>query len=301
MKGEAKRGLDASRGDAEARRICIVLPFTQVYEGNRALNLTVRLPEEQRNSVEKLGSALVATQDGVGIPLNQLAGISLESGPVQISREDGARRMGIELNVNGRDVGSFVAEAQRAIRERIELPSGYRIAWGGQFENQKRAMNRLMIITPAVVLLVLLLLFITFKSARLALLVLINLPFALMGGVFALWIGGLYLSVPASVGFITLLGVAVLNGLVLVSSIQQLRAGGAGIEEAVKTACGLRIRPILMTASITVFSLIPMMFASGPGSEVQRPLAVVVVGGLFTSTLATLQVLPSLYRWFDPE
>jgi heavy metal efflux system protein len=162
-------------------------------------------------------------------------------------------------------------------------------------------MSRLLIITPAVVILVLLLLFVTFKSARLAFLVLLNLPFALMGGVFALHFMHVYLSVPASVGFITLLGVAVLNGLVLVSCIQQLRAGGAPIDEAVRTACSLRLRPILMTASITVFSLLPVMFATGPGSEVQRPLAVVVVGGLFTSTLATLQVLPSIYRWFDPE
>jgi cobalt-zinc-cadmium resistance protein CzcA len=274
---------------------------TQVYEGNRALDLTVRLPEEQRNSVERLGNALVSTQDAVGIPLSQLADISLDSGPVQISREDGARRIGIELNVHGRDIGSFVAQAQQLIKQRVALPTGYTIVWGGQFENQQRAMSRLGIIAPAVLLLVLLLLFLTFKSARLSFLVLINLPFALMGGVFALWFMRMYLSVPASVGFITLLGVAVLNGLVLVSCIQQLRAEGLSVHEAVRTACSLRIRPILITASITVFSLIPMIFATGPGSEVQRPLAVVVVGGLFTSTLATLQVLPSLYRWFDPK
>jgi heavy metal efflux system protein len=274
---------------------------TQVYEGNRAVDLTVRFPEDQRDSVEKLGNLLVATQDGVGIPLSQLADISLEAGPVQISREDGARLMGIELNVHNRDIGSFVAQAQQVIQQKVALPQGYTIVWGGQFENQRRAMNRLMIITPIVILLVLLLLFVTFKSARLSFLVLLNLPFALMGGVFALWLMHMYLSVPASVGFITLMGVAVLNGLVLVSSIQQLRSEGSGIHEAVRTACGLRIRPILMTASITVFSLLPMMFATGPGSEIQRPLAVVVVGGLFTSTLATLQVLPSLYRWFDPS
>jgi cobalt-zinc-cadmium resistance protein CzcA len=207
--------------------------------------------------------------------------------------------MGIELNVVGRDVGSFVAEAQKLIRQRVVLPAGYTIAWGGQFENQQRAMTRLMIITPLVVALVLILLFLTFKSAPLALLVFLNLPFALMGGVFALWVAGMYLSVPASVGFITLLGVAVLNGLVLVSCIQQLRADGHPVSDAVRTACTLRIRPILMTAGITVLSLVPMIFATGPGSEVQRPLAVVVVGGLFTSTLATLQVLPSIYQWFD--
>jgi heavy metal efflux system protein len=273
---------------------------TQVYEGNRAFDLTVRLPEDQRDSLLKLGNTPVGTSDGIGIPLSQLADISLQEGPVQISREDGARRMGIELNIVGRDIGSFVSESKRRVNERVALPPGFTMAWGGQFENQQRAMQRLMIITPAVVVLVLMLLFMTFRSARLSFLVFLNLPFALMGGIFTLWLSHLYLSVPASVGFITLLGVAVLNGLVLVSCIQQLRGEGFSVEDAVRTACSLRIRPILMTASITVFSLIPMMFASGPGAEVQRPLAVVVVGGLFTSTLATLQVLPSLYRWFDP-
>jgi cobalt-zinc-cadmium resistance protein CzcA len=272
---------------------------TQVYEGNRAFDLTVRFPEDMRNSIEKLADALVGTSDGIGIPLNQLADIALQEGPVQISRDNGMRFMGIELNIVGRDIGSFVAEAKQKIRQKVMLPVGYSTAWGGQFENQQRAMHRLMIITPLVVILVLVLLFMTFKSVRISLLVFLNLPFALMGGVFTLWLTGTYLSVPASVGFITLLGVAVLNGLVLVSCITQLRGEGRGVREAVREACALRLRPILMTASITVFSLIPMMFAAGPGSEVQRPLAIVVVGGLFTSTLATLLVLPSLYGWFD--
>ncbi len=272
---------------------------TQVYEGNRAFDLTVRFPEGQRNSAEKLADVLVGTTDGIGIPLSQLADISLEEGPVQISRDNGGRYMGIELNIVGRDIGTFVTEAQQKIRRQIELPVGYSIAWGGQFENQQRAMRRLMIITPLVVILVLVLLFMTFKSVRVSFLVFLNLPFALMGGVFTLWLSKMYLSVPASVGFITLLGVAVLNGLVLVSCILQLRGEGRGVHEAVRDACALRLRPILMTASITVFSLVPMMFATGPGSEIQRPLAVVVVGGLFTSTVATLFVLPTLYGWFD--
>ncbi len=273
---------------------------TQVYEGNRSFDLTVRFPEEQRNSIEKLGNTLVGTRDGIGIPLSQLTDISLWEGPVQISREDGLRRMGIEINVADRDIGSFVAEAQDTISRRVQLPAGYSIVWGGQFENQQRAMQRLMIITPLVVILVLLLLFMTFGSLRLALLVFLNLPFAMMGGIFALWLSGLYLSVPASVGLITLLGIAVLNGLVLVSSIQQLRSDGLDIHSAICRACAWRLRPILMTASTTIFALIPLIFATGPGSEVQRPLAVVVVGGLITSTVATLQVLPILYRWFDP-
>jgi cobalt-zinc-cadmium resistance protein CzcA len=272
---------------------------TQVYEGNRSFDLTVRFPEGRRNSVEKLADTLVGTSDGIGIPLSQLADISLQEGPVQISRDNGMRRMGVELNIVGRDIGTFVAEAQRKIRQKVALPVGYSIAWGGQFENQQRAMRRLMIITPFVVILVLVLLFMTFKSVWLSFLVFLNLPFALMGGVFTLWLSGMYLSVPASVGFITLLGVAVLNGLVLVSCILQLRGEGRSVRDAVREACVLRLRPILMTASITVFSLVPLMFATGPGSEVQRPLAVVVVGGLFTSTLATLLVLPTLYGWFD--
>jgi cobalt-zinc-cadmium resistance protein CzcA len=271
---------------------------TQVYEGNRAFDLTVRFPENQRDSIEKLANTLVGTEDGIGIPLGQLAKISLQEGPVQISRDDGMRFMGIELNIVGRDIGSFVAEAQRRIRRDVPLPTGTSISWGGQFENQQRAMRRLTIITPMVVILVLVLLFMTFKSVRHSLLVFLNLPFALMGGVFTLWFSGLYLSVPASVGFITLLGVAVLNGLVLVSCILQLQGEGIEVREAVRRACALRFRPILMTASITVFSLIPMMFATGPGSEIQRPLAVVVVGGLFTSTAATLLVLPTLCGWF---
>jgi len=272
---------------------------TQVYEGNRSFDLTVRFPESQRDSKEKLADTLVGTSDGIGIPLSQLADISLEEGPVEISRDNGMRYMGVELNVVGRDIGTFVAEAQRRVRQQVTMPVGYSMAWGGQFENQQRAMRRLAIITPLVVVLVLMLLFLTFKSLRLSLLVFLNLPFALMGGVFTLWLARMYLSVPASVGFITLLGVAVLNGLVLVSCILQLRAEGRIAKQAVREACALRLRPILMTASITVFSLIPMMFATGPGSEVQRPLAVVVIGGLFTSTLATLLVLPCLYVWFD--
>ncbi len=273
---------------------------TQVYEGNRTFDLTVRFAEEQRDSVEKMGNILVGTNDGIGTPLSQLADISLEEGPVQISREDGMRRMGIELNVSGRDIGTFVAEAQEKIGQTVQLPAGYSIAWGGQFENQQRAMQRLIIITPLVVCLVLLLLFMTFRSFRLALLVLLNLPFAMMGGLFALWLFGMYLSVPASVGFVTLLGIAVLNGLVLVSCIQQLRGEGFDIQDATRQACVWRLRPILMTAATTIFGLIPLVFATGPGSEVQRPLAVVVVGGLITSTVATLQVLPTLYSWFDP-
>jgi cobalt-zinc-cadmium resistance protein CzcA len=227
--------------------------------------------------------------------------VEVQEGPVQISREDGERRIGIELNVAGRDIGSVVREAQAAIRERVKLPAGYYVTWGGQFENQQAAMRRLAVIAPAVAALIFLLLLATFGSLRLALLVIFNLPFALAGGVFALWLSGLYLSVPASVGFIVLFGVAVLNGLVLVSSIVQLRAEGRPVEEAVAVGSDSRLRPVLMTAAIAIFSLLPMVFARGPGAEVQRPLAVVVIGGLITSTLLTLLVLPALYGWFEGE
>lgn len=273
-------------------------PASQVYEENRSFDLTLRFPE-QRRTVDTLGDILIRSSAGAHVPLRQLADIAVEEGPVQISREDGQRRMGVELNVQGRDIGSFVQEAQAKISEQVSLPSGYYVTWGGQFENQQQAMKRLSIITPVVVGMILLLLYITFSSIRLAFLVILNLPFALVGGVFALLVSGLYLSVPASVGFIVLFGVAILNGVVLVSYVTQLRQAGLALPDALRQGCGARLRPILMTASIAVFSLIPMIFASGPGSEIQRPLAVVVIGGLFTSTLATLLLLPTLYGWFD--
>ena len=272
---------------------------SRFYEENRNFDIVVRLPEENRNSVEAIGSILVSASSGPNVPLSQLARISLTEGPAQISREDGLRRTGVELNVTGRDIGGFVREAKRKIGERVKLPSGYYITWGGQFENQQRAMAKMMIIGPLAIGLILLLLYATFRSIRLALLVMCNLPFALIGGVFSLWISGLYLSVPASVGFVVLFGVAVLNGVVLVSRISQLRdEEGLGLTDAILKGSMNRLRPVLMTASIAVFSLIPMLYARGAGSEIQRPLATVVVGGLITSTLLTLLLIPALYRWF---
>jgi cobalt-zinc-cadmium resistance protein CzcA len=275
-------------------------PVSQIYEENRSFDLVIKFPEEKRNSTETIGNILVSTGGGSHVPLNQLADIAVEEGPVQISRENGHRRMAIELNVKGRDIGTFVQEAQKRIMEKVSLPGGYFIEWGGQFENQQQAMRRLMIITPLVIGLIFLLLFITFNSVKHAFLVICNLPFALVGGVFSLLISGLYLSVPASVGFIVLFGVAVLNGVVLVSYISQLRQEGVELHDAVRQGCESRLRPILMTASITIFSLIPMLIATGPGSEVQKPLATVVVGGLLTSTIATLLILPAMYGWFEP-
>jgi len=272
---------------------------SKFYEENRRFDITVRMPEEKRNSIEAIENILVPTKTGMNIPLAQLADVTMIEGPVQISRQDGIRRIGIEMNISGRDIGSFVAEAKQKIKENVQLPAGYYLTWGGQFENQQRAMNKLMIIGPIAIALILLLLFVTFRSVRLALLVISNLPFALIGGIFSLYISGLYLSVPASVGFIVLFGVAVLNGVVLVSQISQLRDEGMELQEAIMKGSLNRLRPVLMTASIAIFSLMPMLFASGAGSEIQKPLATVVVGGLITSTLLTLLIIPSVYSWFE--
>ncbi len=274
---------------------------TKLYEENRAFEVVIRYPSEYRNSAATIGNTLVPTRDGYNMPLNQMADIQVIQGPVQVSRENGLRRIGVEVNIHDRDIGTYVAEAKEAIKNHVVLPPGYFTTWGGQFENQQHAMARLMIVVPIAVGLILLLLFVTFQSVRLAMLVIFNLPFALIGGVFALYISHLYLSVPASVGFIVLFGVAVLNGVVLVSRITQLRQEGVPLNEAVVRGSQDRLRPVLMTAAIAIFSLIPMLYATGPGSEVQRPLATVVVGGLLTSSFLTLVVLPSLYSLFEPK
>jgi cobalt-zinc-cadmium resistance protein CzcA len=274
-------------------------PAALFYEGERAFDVVVRFTEQDRGSPEAIRNLPVACPQGETVPLGEVADVSLTEGPVQIMRQDGQRRLGIELGVRGRDMGGFVREAKEAIGRSVALPQGYRIDWGGQFENQQRAMQRLGFIIPLSICVILIMLTLTFDSLRLALLVLLNLPFALVGGVFALGLSGQYLSVPASIGFIVLFGVAVLNGLVLVSHIGQLRKDGIGLGEAVQSGCESRLRPVLMTASISVFSLIPLLFATGPGSEIQKPLATVVVGGLITSTALTLLVLPAVYLWME--
>jgi cobalt-zinc-cadmium resistance protein CzcA len=275
------------------------MPIGQVYQENRVFDIAIRFPEDRRQSPEALGALLIDVPGGYRVALRELADVRMVEGPVQISRENGQRRIGIELNVSGRDIGGFVKDAQERLRQSVALPPGYYVTWGGQFDNQQQAMRRLMIILPVVVGVIFVLLLMTFGSAWLASLVVINLPFAQVGGVFALMAWGLYLSVPASVGFIVVLGLAVLNGLVLVSYISQLRSQGEPVAQAVLHGCETRLRAVLMTASISIFSLIPMVFATGPGSEVQRPLAVVVIGGLLSSTALTLFVLPILYSWVE--
>ncbi len=276
-------------------------PATRVYEGQRRFDLILRYPEQYRNSAETISNILVTTASGALIPLADLAKVELHEGPAIISRESLKRRIYIGFNTLGRDIESIVAEAQQKIENQLKLPAGYRIVWGGSFENMQRAMARLKIIVPITIGLVFLLLFTSFNSVRYATLIILNLPLALIGGIFALWITGEYLSVPASVGFINLFGVAVLNGIVLVSYINKLRQEGLRGDEAIVTGCMLRLRPVLMTALVAMLGLLPMAFAQGIGAEVQRPLATVVIGGLVSSTLLTLIVLPALYRWFQEE
>jgi len=275
---------------------------TRMYQGDRYFDLVLRYGPGHRSSEKEIGKILVdVPKEGLRVPLDELSRIVVTEGPVQVGRENGMRRLLIQCNVDGRDIGGYVAEARAAVDRRVRLPEGYYLEWGGQFENQQRALQRLSLIVPATILLIYFLLLATFDSARQAALVLLNLPLALTGGIFALYLSGLYLSVPASVGFIVLFGVAVLNGVVLVSYINSLREDepDAPLDETIVTACLRRLRPVLMTASVAVLSLTPMIFASGPGSEVQRPLAVVVVGGLLTSTLLTLLVLPLVYSWME--
>ena len=272
---------------------------TRVYEGQKRFDLTFRYPEKYRNSVETISNILLTTATGSLIPLGDLATVELREGPALISREGLQRRIYVGFNTVGRDIESIVVEAQARIDKEIKLPSGYQIIWGGSFENMQRAMARLRIILPITIGLIFLLLFASFNSLRHAALIILNLPFALIGGIVALWLTGEYLSVPASVGFINLFGVAVLNGIVLVSYMNKLREDGHSLDEAVTTGALLRLRPVLMTALVALLGLVPLAFATGIGSEVQRPLAVVVIGGLVSSTLLTLIMLPVLYRWLE--
>lgn len=271
---------------------------TYLYEDVRRFELILRLPEAQRNNVQAIQDIVIRDSSGVAIPLSDLATVDVHDGPVHISREHAQRRIFIGFNVEGRDIGSVVAEGQRKLAEHVHLPDGYRIVWSGAFENMQRAMARLQLIVPVTIVIIFFLLFSTFGSVRAAALVLMNLPLALIGGVVALWLTGQYLSVPASIGFIALFGVAVLNGIVLVSYINQLRGEGQTKEEAVINGCRMRLRPVLMTALVALLGLLPMAFAQGIGAEVQRPLATVVIGGLVSSTFLTLIVLPVAYLWF---
>ncbi len=272
---------------------------TEVIEGSQRIGVLLRYPEETRTSPQAISALLVTAPNGHRIPLSSLANISEVDGPVVISRESAKRLVVIQSNVEGRDVVSFVEEVRHAIEQQVQLPQGYYVTFGGQFENQQRAAQRLTLVVPLAIVLIFLMLFTTFRSLGQAGLIILNIPFAMIGGVVALYFSGLYLSVPASVGFITLFGVAVLNGVVMVSYFNQLREAGRTVLEAVQEGAERRLRPVLMTALIASLGLVPLLTATGPGSELQQPLAVVVIGGLFTSTLLTLILLPTLYAWLE--
>jgi cobalt-zinc-cadmium resistance protein CzcA len=273
----------------------------QVYQGEQRFNLVVRLQEEAGRDVETIKNLLLTAPNGARVPLSQVAGISLVEGAAQISREDTRRRIEVELNVRGRDSGSFVTEAQNKIEREVKLPPGYYLKWGGTFENLQRASARLLIVVPIALVLIFVLLYMTFNSVKQALLIYTGIPFAVVGGIFALALRGRPFSISAGVGFIALFGVAVLNGVVMVSFINHLREEGKTVAEAVQEGALTQLRPVLMTALVASLGFIPMAIATSAGAEVQRPLATVVSGGLITSTLLTLLILPTLYGWFERD
>ena len=272
----------------------------EVFEGQRRFPMQVRLTPEWRQDVEKLRQIKIDDPQGRQIPLSQLADIYSEDGPAEISRHAIRRRLLIQCNVRGRDLGGFVAEAREVVQRDVKLPAGYTLAWGGQFENLERATQRLMIAVPVALFLIFSLLYITFRSVSLTLLIYLNVPIAATGGILALWLRDMPFSISAGVGFIALFGIAVMNGVVLIEHIRHLREEGHDSLTAVLRGSVDRLRPVLMTATCGALGFVPMAISSSAGAEVQRPLATVVIGGLITCTILTLLVLPAIYRWFEP-
>ena len=285
----------ALRTQLEGRQIGIV------QEGLRRTPIVLRGSESLRASPAEFANLMLTLPNGNNVPITTVAKLERIEGPVKVDREKGARMVVVVANVRGRDLVGFVEEAKNKVQQQIKLPEAYSMQWGGQFENQQRAAARLAVVVPVALGLIFLLLFATFRSIRQSLLILSNIPFAMVGGIFALWFSGEYLSVPASVGFIALLGIAVLNGVVMVSYFNQLLAHGMALGEVVVEGAKRRLRPVLMTANIAAFGLIPLLFATGPGSEIQRPLAIVVIGGLISATSLTLILLPILYQKFGVD
>lgn len=277
------------------------IPVGQVFEGQRRFPLQIRLRPESRESTEQLLALKIDDSQGRPIPISQVADIITEDGPVEISRDAVRRRLLVQCNVRGRDLAGFVAEAQRVVDEQVELPAGYMLRWGGQFENLQQATQRLAIAVPVALILIFALLYITFNSVKLAMLIYLNVPIAATGGVLALWARDLPFSISAGVGFIALFGIAVMNGVVLIEHVRHLRHGGDSQRDAVINGAIDRLRPVLMTAMCGALGFIPMALSGSSGAEVQRPLATVVIGGLITSTALTLLVLPTIYRWFEPK
>lgn len=270
----------------------------EVFEGVRRFDILVRFAPEYRDTVESIQDLIVSGPGGLRVPLSELASVEEVVGPRQITREDNQRFVTVQCNVLGRDIGSFVEEAQGVVERTVELPPGYVVTWGGQFRLQQEANQRLALVVPVTLLAVLLLLYMSFQSWKNAFLIVLNIPLALVGGIAALALSGQNLSVPASVGFIALFGIALGNGMVLLSAINHLRETGLGAREASIEGASLRLRAVLMTAATTALGLMPLLLSTGVGSEVQRPLATVVVGGLLTSTAVTLLFLPVFYEWF---
>ncbi len=276
-------------------------PVGQIVQGDKRFALTIRLPEDVRNDVEAIKALQVRSPSGAGVPLSTVARIATVHAPAQISRENGKRRVVVQLNVRGRDLGSFVQAARGAIKSKVSLPEDYYLAWGGQFENLQKASARLALVVPIALALIFVLLFTTFGSVKHAVFIFTGVPLAVTGGVFALAARGMPLSITAGVGFIALSGVAVLNGVVMVSAINRLRESGLKVSDAVREGANQRLRPVLMTALVAALGFIPMALNTGIGSEVQRPLATVVIGGIISATLLTLFVLPVLYLRFEKD
>jgi cobalt-zinc-cadmium resistance protein CzcA len=271
----------------------------RIVEGNKRFPLQIRMEEENRNSLEAIRNIKVGDAEGHFIPLSQLAEVIEEEGPAQISRENARRRISVEMNVRGRDLAGFVADARRAVEKQVQIPEGYLLEWGGQFEQLQSASRRLAIAVPLALLLIFSLLYLNFHSFRVSTLIILNIPLAATGGIAALLIRGMPFSVSAGVGFIALFGIAVLNGVVMITYVSQLREKTSDTEDAVYAGAMTRLRPVMMTALVASLGFIPMALSQGAGAEVQRPLATVVIGGLVTSTLLTLLVLPTVYLWLE--
>ena len=270
----------------------------QIINGNERYDIYVRLAKKYRNSTQAIKNLLLQAPNGTWVELGDVASIQIETGPPQIRRDNIQRRIVIQTNIEGRDMGSVVSEIKSKINNNVNLPNGYTIVYGGQFKNQERATARLMIVAPLSLALIFILLYFTFNSIGQALLIMVNVPLALIGGILALFISGQYLSVPGSIGFIALFGIAVLNGVVMVNAINKNIQAGMNHYQGVFEGALSRLRPVLITASITALGLLPILLSNGVGSEVQKPLATVIIGGLFSSTLLTLLLLPVLYKIF---
>ena len=271
----------------------------QLYQGQRRFDIQVRYPIEFRSELQKIQEIPVPLPNGEFIPIKRVSHIVAQEGPREIQRENGWRRLIVGINIKNIDIGTYVASLQSEIGKKANVPSGYFLEYGGTFENQKRAMNHLLLVVPLSLFIIVGLLYLNFGKMRYATIILMNLPFALSGGIFLLWLRGMYLSVSASIGFVALFGVAVLNGIVLLDHINELRKEGMPLRKTIIDGATDRLRPVLMTALVASLGFIPMAFNSGPGSEVQRPLATVVIGGLITSTFLTLLVLPIIYYWVE--